>query len=70
MQSLTLARVGDRAGYSRGLITHCFRFKQALPQRLTHAPDFSVLRSAQGIGRRLLTSRLGRLTEPVPASSA
>jgi AcrR family transcriptional regulator len=34
VHSLTLARVGERAGYSRGLITHYFGSKQELLQRL------------------------------------
>jgi AcrR family transcriptional regulator len=37
VHSLTLARVGERAGYSRGLVTHYFGSKQALLQRLAHA---------------------------------
>jgi len=34
VHSLTLARVGQRAAYSRGLITHYFGSKQALIERL------------------------------------
>src|SRR5947199_3022999 len=37
VRSLTLARVGQRAGYSRGLVTHHFGSKQALLERLAHA---------------------------------
>jgi AcrR family transcriptional regulator len=37
VQSLTLARVGQRASYSRGLITHYFGTKQALLERLARA---------------------------------
>jgi AcrR family transcriptional regulator len=37
VHSLTLARVGERAGYSRGLVTHYFGSKQALLQRLAQA---------------------------------
>jgi AcrR family transcriptional regulator len=37
VQSLTLARVGQRAAYSRGLITHYFGSKQALIERLARA---------------------------------
>lgn len=37
MHSLTLARIGARAGYSRGLATHYFGSKQALLQHLAHA---------------------------------
>ncbi|MEV1296180.1 TetR/AcrR family transcriptional regulator [Pseudonocardia sp. NPDC049635] len=34
VRSLTLARVGERAGYSRGIVTHYFGGKQALVERL------------------------------------
>jgi AcrR family transcriptional regulator len=37
VHSLTLARVGERARYSRGLVTHYFGSKQALLQRLARA---------------------------------
>lgn len=37
VRSLTLARVGERAGYSRGIVTHHFGAKQALVERLAHA---------------------------------
>jgi AcrR family transcriptional regulator len=37
MRSLTLARVGERAGYSRGIVTHHFGSKQALIERLARA---------------------------------
>ncbi|WP_329523554.1 TetR family transcriptional regulator [Streptomyces jietaisiensis] len=37
MRALTLARVGERAGYSRGLVTHYFGSKQALVERLARA---------------------------------
>src|ERR1700744_2865414 len=37
VQALTLARVGQRAGYSRGLITHHFGSKQALLESLARA---------------------------------
>ena len=37
VHALTLARVGQRAGYSRGLITHHFGSKQALLERLAQA---------------------------------
>ena len=37
VHALTLARVGQRAGYSRGLITHHFGSKQALLERLARA---------------------------------
>ncbi|GAA2301164.1 TetR family transcriptional regulator C-terminal domain-containing protein [Streptomyces violaceusniger] len=34
VRSLTLARVGERAGYSRGIVTHHFGSKQTLIERL------------------------------------
>ena len=37
VHSLTLARVGQRAAYSRGLVTHYFGSKQALIERLARA---------------------------------
>lgn len=37
MRALTLARVGERAGYSRGIVTHHFGAKQALVERLARA---------------------------------
>ncbi|MDX3087015.1 MULTISPECIES: TetR/AcrR family transcriptional regulator [Streptomyces] len=37
LRALTLARVGERAGYSRGLVTHYFGSKQALVERLARA---------------------------------
>ena len=37
VRSLTLARVGERAGYSRGIVTHHFGSKQALVDALARA---------------------------------
>jgi len=37
VRSLTLARVGEQAGYSRGIVTHHFGSKQALLERLARA---------------------------------
>ena len=37
LRSLTLARVGERAGYSRGIVNHHFGSKQALVEALAHA---------------------------------
>ena len=37
MRSLTLARVGERAGYSRGIVTHHFGSKQALLDAVARA---------------------------------
>lgn len=37
VRALTLARVGERAGYSRGLVSHHFGSKRALLERLARA---------------------------------
>ncbi|MFE1936453.1 TetR/AcrR family transcriptional regulator [Streptomyces sp. NPDC056669] len=37
VRSLTLARVGERAGYSRGIVTHHFGSKQALLELLARS---------------------------------
>jgi AcrR family transcriptional regulator len=37
VQALTLARVGERAGYSRGIVTHHFGSKKALVDALARA---------------------------------
>jgi AcrR family transcriptional regulator len=37
VRALTLARVGERAGYSRGIVTHHFGSKQGLVEALTRA---------------------------------
>jgi AcrR family transcriptional regulator len=49
VHSLTLARVGDRAGYSRGLITHYFGSKQALLERLAYATQSGFVPGLDGI---------------------
>ena len=49
MHSLTLARVGERAGYSRGLVTHYFGSKQALLQRLAHATQSGFVPGLDGM---------------------
>ena len=69
VRSLTLARVSDRAGYSRGLVTHHFGSKQALLERLARAtqtgfvPGLDVL--PPGLDRllRLIDGYLGALGE-------
>jgi AcrR family transcriptional regulator len=49
VHSLTLARVGERAGYSRGLVTHYFGSKQALLQRLAHATQSGFVPGLDGL---------------------
>ena len=67
VHSLTLARVGERAGYSRGLATHYFGSKQALLQRLAHATQSGFVPGLDGmppgLGRllRLIDGYVGAL---------
>jgi AcrR family transcriptional regulator len=67
VHSLTLARVGERAGYSRGLATHYFGSKQALLQRLAHATQSGFVPGLDGVppglGRllRLIDGYIGAL---------
>ena len=49
VHSLTLARVGERAGYSRGLVTHYFGSKQALLQRLAYAAQSGFVTGLDGV---------------------
>jgi AcrR family transcriptional regulator len=49
VHSLTLARVGERAGYSRGLITHYFGSKQALLERLAHTTQSGFVPGLDGV---------------------
>jgi AcrR family transcriptional regulator len=48
VHSLTLARVGERAGYSRGLLTHYFGSKQALLERLAHTTQSGFVPGLDG----------------------
>jgi AcrR family transcriptional regulator len=67
VRSLTLARVGERAGYSRGIVTHHFGAKQTLVERLALAtqtgfvPDLGDV--PPGLDRllRLIDGYLGQL---------
>jgi AcrR family transcriptional regulator len=67
VHSLTLARVGERAGYSRGLATHYFGSKQALLQHLAHATQSGFVPGLDGVppglGRllRLIDGYIGAL---------
>ena len=61
VHSLTLARVGERAGYSRGLATHYFGSKQALLQRLAYATQSGFVPGLDGVPPGL--GRLLRLIE-------
>jgi Bacterial regulatory proteins, tetR family len=48
VHSLTLARVGQRAAYSRGLITHYFGSKQALLERLARVTQSGFVPGLDG----------------------
>lgn len=61
VRSLTLARVGERAGYSRGLVTHHFGSKQALLERLARASQAGFVPGLDGLLPGL--DRLLRLVE-------
>jgi AcrR family transcriptional regulator len=61
VRSLTLARVGERAGYSRGLVTHHFGSKQALLERLAHAVQTGFVPALEGLAPGL--DRLLRLID-------
>lgn len=49
MRALTLARVGERAGYSRGIVTHHFGSKQALVERLARATQAGFVPGLGGL---------------------
>ena len=69
VHSLTLARVGARAGYSRGLVTHYFGSKQALLQRLAHATQSGFVPGLDGMPPgldrllRLIDGYIGALSQ-------
>ncbi|MEU9900948.1 TetR/AcrR family transcriptional regulator [Streptomyces phaeochromogenes] len=49
VRSLTLARVGEQAGYSRGIVTHHFGSKQALLERLARATQAGFVPGLAGL---------------------
>jgi AcrR family transcriptional regulator len=61
VRSLTLARVGERAGYSRGLATHHFGSKQTLLERLARATQTGFVPALDGLAPGL--DRLLRLID-------
>src|SRR4051812_32841223 len=61
VRSLTLARVGERAGYSRGIVTHHFGAKQALVERLARATQAGFVPGLEGLSPGL--DRLLRLID-------
>jgi len=69
VHSLTMARVGQRAAYSRGLITHHFGSKQALLERLAHATQSGFVPGLDGLPPgldrllRLIDGYIGALSQ-------
>ncbi|MCW8096343.1 TetR/AcrR family transcriptional regulator [Streptomyces tauricus] len=61
VHALTLAAVGERAGYSRGLVTHHFGSKQALVERLARAAQAGFVPGLDGLPAGL--DRLLRLID-------
>jgi AcrR family transcriptional regulator len=67
VRSLTLARVGERAGYSRGIVTHHFGAKQVLVERLARATQAGFVPGLDGLPPgldrllRLIDGYLGEL---------
>lgn len=68
LRSLTLARVGERAGYSRGLVTHYFGSKQALVERLARAAQSGFVPGLEDVPPGL--DRLLRLIDGYLAQQA
>ena len=67
VRSLTLARVGERAGYSRGIVTHHFGSKQALVDALAEATQRGFVPGLAGMSPGL--ERLLSLVEGYVAAS-
>jgi AcrR family transcriptional regulator len=69
VHSLTLARVGQRASYSRGLVTHYFGSKQALLEHLARASQSGFVPglggTPPGLGRllRLIDGYIAALSQ-------
>lgn len=76
VRALTLARVGARAGYSRGIVTHHFGSKTALLEALARHAQVGFVADLDGAGPgldrllRLVDGYLARLREPEPRSRA
>ena len=49
VRSLTLVRVSERAGYSRGLVSHHFGSKQSLLERLARATQAGFVPGLEGL---------------------
>ncbi|BBG02688.1 MULTISPECIES: TetR/AcrR family transcriptional regulator [Pseudonocardia] len=76
VRALTLARVGERAGYSRGIVTHHFGSKRALLDALARATQSGFVPgladTAPGLERLLLLVRgyVGALGDLGPMNRA
>ncbi|SEC47828.1 TetR/AcrR family transcriptional regulator [Streptomyces melanosporofaciens] len=76
VRSLTLARVGERAGYSRGIVTHHFGSKQALLELLARTAQSGFVPGLAdlppGLDRllRLVNGYIGELGQVGAASRA
>ncbi|MGW4398413.1 TetR/AcrR family transcriptional regulator [Amycolatopsis nivea] len=76
VRAVTLARVGERAGYSRGLVTHHFGGKQALLEQLARTTQTGFVPGLDtlppGLDRllRLIDGYLAQLSEPDVLSRA
>lgn len=76
VRAVTLARVGERAGYSRGLVTHHFGGKQALLEQLARTTQTAFVPGLDtlppGLDRllRLIDGYLSRLSDPDVLSRA
>ncbi|GAA4776315.1 TetR/AcrR family transcriptional regulator [Actinomycetospora chlora] len=76
VRALTLARVGERAGYSRGIVTHQFGSKQGLVEALTRATQGGfvpgIAEMAPGLERllALVDGYIGALAEMRVANRA
>lgn len=68
VDALTLARVGDRAGYSRGIVTHYFGSKQALLEAVARNAQSGLAAVVEGDDPGV--DRLMRFIEEYLASMA
>jgi AcrR family transcriptional regulator len=76
VRALTLARVGERAGYSRGIVTHHFGAKAALLDALARATQAGFVPGLAGLPPgldrllRLLGGYVGALADVGPMNRA
>lgn len=76
VRAVTLARVGERAGYSRGIITHHFGSRAALLEALARRAQVNFVTGLEavppGLDRllHLVEGYLARLRDPEPMTRA